>query len=90
MCSPSGPSGMSGTDRTRVLNLLADGPEDAGELSRRLGISRSRLFSLLMKMENEDLIVWDGKEWAVKESSDPKRRSTPPSSPGDDRTGDYA
>ena len=74
MCLPSGQSGMSGNDRTRVLNLLADGPEDAGGLARRLGISRSRLFSLLMKMENEDLIVWDGKEWAVKESSDPKRR----------------
>lgn len=74
MCSPPGQSGMGVDDRTRVLNLLADGPEDAGGLARRLGISRSRLFSLLMKMEKEDLIVWDGKEWVVKESSDPKRR----------------
>ena len=59
-------------DRTRILKLLADRPENAAELARKLGISRNPLFSLLMKMEKEDLIVWTGREWAVKPSSDSK------------------
>ena len=57
-------------DRGKVLTLLAGGPQDARELSRKLSISRNPLFSLLMSMEKEDLIVWDGKEWAVKPSSE--------------------
>ena len=61
-------------DRDKVLTLLAGGPQGALELSRKLGISRNPLFSLLMKMEKEDLIVWRDKEWAVKPSS----ASSPP------------
>ncbi len=57
-------------DRRKIFNLLAHAPQDARELARRLGISRNPLFSLLMSMEKENLIVWDGKEWAVKPSSD--------------------
>lgn len=57
-------------DQNKILTLLAGGPEDARELSRKLSISRNPLFSLLMSMEKEDLIVWDGKEWAVKRLSD--------------------
>ena len=56
-------------DRKKILTLLAGGPQDARELARKLGISRNPLFSLLMKMEKEELIVWHGQEWAVKRSS---------------------
>ena len=52
-------------DRARILKLLAEGSEDARELARKLGLSRNPLFSLLMKMEKEDLIVWNGHEWSV-------------------------
>ena len=61
-------------DRGKILTLLAHGPQDAGGLSMRLGISRNTLFSLLMKMEKESLIEWKGQEWAVKPSSDSKQR----------------
>ena len=57
-------------DRNKILTLLAGGPQDARELARKLNISRNPLFSLLMKMEKEDLIVWKDQEWAVKPSSD--------------------
>ena len=57
-------------DRNKILTLLAGGPQDARELARKLGISRNPLFSLLMKMEKEDLIVWKDQEWAVKPSSE--------------------
>ena len=67
-------------DRTRILKLLAYRPENAAELARKLGISRNPLFSLLMKMEKEDLIVWTGREWAVKPSSDSKPSRAPDSS----------
>ena len=63
-----GPMNMD--EKARVLKLLSDRPQDAGVLSSLLGISRHPLFSLLMKMEKEDLIVWTGKEWAVKPASD--------------------
>lgn len=53
-------------DRNKILTLLSGGPQDARELARKLGISRNPLFSLLMKMEKEDLIVWKDQEWAVK------------------------
>lgn len=56
-------------DQNKILTLLGGGPQDARELSRKLGISRNPLFSLLMKMEKEDLIVWKDQEWAVKPSS---------------------
>ena len=62
-------------DRNKNLTLLSGGPQDARELARKLGISRNPLFSLLMKMEKEDLIVWKDQEWAVKSSS----ASSPPS-----------
>ncbi len=57
-------------DNTRVLKLLADRPQDAVGLCSRLGISPNMLFTLLRKMEKEDLIVWNGEEWAVRPSSD--------------------
>ena len=53
-------------DRNKILTLLSGGPQDARGLARKLGISRNPLFSLLMKMEKEDLIVWKDQEWAVK------------------------
>ncbi len=68
-------------DRTKILTLLACGPQDARELARKLGISRNPLFSLLMKMEKEDLIMWHNKEWAVKPSSDSIHPSEGGSSP---------
>ena len=43
-------------DRDKVLTLLAGGPQGALELSRKLGISRNPLSSLLTKMEKEGLI----------------------------------
>ncbi len=67
-------------DKARVLELLADRPQDAGGLSSRLGLSRNMLFSLLMKMEKEDLIVWKDQEWAVKPSSDSRQNGSPDSS----------
>ena len=57
-------------DRNKILTLLSGGPQDARKLARKLGISRNPLFSLLMKMEKEDLIVWKDQEWAVKASAD--------------------
>ncbi len=64
----------------RVLKLLADRPQDAAGLRSRLGMSRNTLFSLLRKMEKEDLIVWNGQEWAVKTSSDSKQSDLPDTS----------
>jgi hypothetical protein len=57
-------------EKSEILSLLADGPQDAGGLSARLSIPRNTLFSLLMNMEKEGLIEWKGQEWAVKPSSD--------------------
>lgn len=62
--------------KTKILELLANGPEDAGGLSWKLGISRNTLFSLLMRMEKEDLIAWNGREWTIAQSSDPGRSDT--------------
>ncbi len=67
-------------DRTKVLQLLAEGPEDAYELGRKLGMSRNLLFSLLMRMEKEDSIVWNGRNWAVKPPSDSKQSGPPDTS----------
>ncbi len=67
-------------EKSKILNLLADRPVDARGLSSRLGISRNTLFSLLMKMEKEDLIEWKGQEWAVKPSSDEKQSDLPDTS----------
>ena len=64
-------------EESKILNLLAHEPQDAGGLSTRIGISRNTLFSLLMKMEKEGLIEWKGREWAVKPSSDSKRGDSP-------------
>lgn len=64
-------------DKARVLKLLADRPQDAVGLCSRLGISPNPLFSLLRKMEKEDLIVWNGQEWVVKPSSDSKQSDLP-------------
>ncbi len=60
-------------EKSKILNLLAHGPQDANGLCAQLGISRNTLFSLLMKMEKEGLIDWKGQEWAVKPSSDSKQ-----------------
>ncbi|MCH9033977.1 MAG: winged helix-turn-helix transcriptional regulator [Planctomycetes bacterium] len=68
-------------DRNKILTLLAGGPQDAREIARKLGISRNPMFSLLMKMEKEDLIMWHDKEWAVKPSSDSIHPSEGGSSP---------
>ena len=62
---------MTNTDeKSKILNRLAHGPQDAGGLSTRLDIARNTLFSLLMTMEKEGLIEWKGQEWAVKPSAD--------------------
>ena len=67
-------------EKSKILNLLAHAPKDAGALSARLGIPRNTLFSLLMKMEKEGLIEWRNQEWAVKPSSDSKLRDLPETS----------
>lgn len=67
-------------DRVRILKSLADRHQDAGGLSSGLGISSNPLFSLLMKMEQENLIVWNGQEWAVKLSSESSLKGSPYSS----------
>ncbi len=64
-------------DNTRVLKLLADRPQDAVGLCSGLRISPNMLFTLLRKMEKEDLIVWNGEEWAVRPSSDSKLSDLP-------------
>ena len=64
-------------DRAKILESLANRPQDASGLSSRLGISRNALFSLLMNMGKEDLILWNGGEWAVKPSSDSRQNSSP-------------
>ena len=75
-------------NREEILTLLGDAPQGADELSRKLGISRKTLFSLLMSMEKEDLIAWNGQEWIIPASAEPKPSDTPPSMSGDDRPGD--
>ncbi len=70
-----GPINMN--DKARVLNLLADRPQDAVGLCPRLGISPNTASSLLMKMEREGLIEWKGQEWAVKPSSDSNQSDLP-------------
>ena len=72
-------------DKAEILKLLAKGPENVGGLARRLGIGSNALFSLLMKMEKEDLIVWNGRAWDVTPSSESKRHRAHPSTPGDVR-----
>ena len=67
-------------DRRKVLSLLASGPQDAGALSMRLGISRNTLFSLLIKMEKEDLIEWKDREWVARPSSASKQDGRPDTS----------
>ncbi len=67
-------------DQTKILTLLARGPQDARELARKVGIPRNPLFSLLMKMEKEGLIEWKGQEWTVKPSRDSKQNDLPDSS----------
>ena len=67
-------------EKSKILSLLADGPQDAGGLSTQLGISRITLFSLLMNMEKEGLIEWKGQEWVVRPSSDSKQSDLPDTS----------
>ena len=67
--------------KARVLELLADRPQDARGLSSSLGIPRNALFSLRINMEKEDLIVWNDEEWAVKPASDSRQNGPPDSSP---------
>ncbi len=67
-------------EKSKILNLLANGPQDAGGLSTRLDIARNTLFSLLMTMEKEGLIEWKGQEWAVKPSSGSKQSDPPDTS----------
>ncbi len=62
---------------SKILNLLAHGPQDANGLSTQLSLSRTTLFSLLIKMEKEGLIDWKGHAWAVKPSPDSKRSDLP-------------
>ena len=45
-------------DREKVLEALREGPQGARDLSRLCGIHRTPMFSLLMKMEKENLIAW--------------------------------
>jgi predicted transcriptional regulator len=71
---------MNMDDKARLLKLLADRSQDAVGLCSRLGISPNTLFSLLRKMEKEDLIVWKGREWAVKPSSESRQNGSPDSS----------
>ena len=66
-------------DKARVLQLLADRPQNAGALSSGLGLSRNAMFSLLMKMEKEGLIEWKVQEWTVKPSSDSRGKGAPDS-----------
>ena len=72
-------------NEAKILDLLAEGPEDADGLARKLGIGSNTLFSWLMKMEKEDLIVWNGQAWDVTPSSESKRHHARPSTPGDER-----
>ncbi len=76
-------------NREEILGLLGGGPRDAGELSQMCGVARSTMFSLLMKMEKEDLIVWDGKEWTIDQPAEPKENGTELSGPDEDLTGGY-
>ena len=67
-------------EKSEILNLLAHEPQDANGLSTRLGISPNTLFSLLRKLEKEDLIAWNGQEWALRPSSDSKQSDLPDTS----------
>ena len=66
-------------EKSKILNLLANGPQDANGLSTQLGIFRNTLFALLMKMEKEGLIDWKGQEWAVRPASDSRQNDSPDS-----------
>ena len=53
----------------KILSLLTDGPQEAEELGRRIGLRGQSLASLLMKLEKESAIVWDRGVWRLGESS---------------------
>ena len=57
-------------DREKVLEALREGPQGARDLSRLCGIHRTPMFSLLMKMEKENLIAWTDRAWTMPPSPD--------------------
>lgn len=59
-------------DREKILESLRKQPRGAGELSQVCGIARNTMFSLLMKMEKENLIEWTGRAWTTSPLSDAK------------------
>ncbi len=77
-------------DREKILKSLAEAPRDAGQLASLLGISRSTLFSTLMRMEKEELIAWDGTHWSVVPSSDRKPPASRLPAPGDQESGGHS
>ncbi len=68
-------------DEEKILESLRKKPRGAGELSQLCGISRNPMFSLLMKMEKENLIVWDGRAWTTPPSADAKPSGDADTSP---------
>jgi hypothetical protein len=75
-------------DLEKVLGALRAGPQGAEDLSRLCGIQRAPMFSLLMKMEKENLIVWIGRAWTTPPASVAEPNgdtdTSPPSEAGSD------
>ena len=54
--------------KEKILGLLAGGPREAEQLGRKTGLRGQGLASLLMKLEKEQVIVWEQGAWRLGES----------------------
>ncbi len=54
----------------KILSSLADGPQGADELARRIGLRGQSLATLLMKLERDKVIAWDRGAWRLGEASE--------------------
>ena len=75
-------------DREKVLEAVREGPLGVGELSGLCGISHNTMFSLLIKMEKDNLIAWTGRAWTTTPSPDAKPSGDADTSPPSERSSD--
>ncbi len=59
-------------DKKKILTYLEKQPAGAADIARDTGLKSPWLASLLMRLEKENLIVWDQGIWRLPRSS--KRR----------------
>ncbi len=54
----------------KILSSLADGPQGAEGLARKIGLRGQSLATLLMKLEKDKVITWDRGAWRLEEASE--------------------